>query len=49
MASAIAGSKPLSSARARNSDRMALTIFSEARSPSPTTGVAAPMVDPGRM
>jgi hypothetical protein len=49
MASAIRGSSPRCSATARNSARMAETIFSEALVPSPSTGVAAPMTAPGRM
>ena len=49
IASAISGSSPRSSASARNSERIALTIFSGAFSPSPVTGVAAPSVEPGRM
>ena len=49
MAAAIAGSSPCSSARVRISLRMADTIFSGAFWPAPSTGVAAPMTDPGRM
>jgi hypothetical protein len=49
MASAIRGSRPRRSARDRISARMALTIFSGAVWPSPVTGVAAPITEPGRM
>ena len=49
MASATRGSSPRSSATARNSARMAETIFSDALRPSPSTGVAAPSTAPGRM
>ncbi len=49
IASATDGSRPRRSARARNSLRMALTIFSDALSPVPTIGVAAPIDDAGTM
>ena len=49
IASASRGSIPRASARARNSPRMALTIFSEAFCPAPITGVAAPIDDTGPM
>ncbi len=49
IASATRGSSPRASARERNSERSALTIFSGAREPSPVTGVAAPITEPGRM
>jgi hypothetical protein len=49
IASAMEGSSPRWSASERNSARMKLTIFSDASEPSPSTGVAAPMVAPGRM
>ena len=49
IASAIRGSRPRSSATARNSARMAETILGDALWPSPSTGVAAPSTAPGRM
>ena len=47
IASAIRGSNPRASASARNSPRRALTIFSEAFTPAPSTGVAAPIEETG--
>ncbi len=49
MASAMSAGRPLASAVERNSVRPYDTTFSLAFSPSPLTGVAAPMVPPGAM
>ncbi len=49
MAAATSGSRPAASASARISLRIAETIFSGAFWPDPSTGVAAPITDPGRM
>ena len=49
IAAATSGSSPLDSASALIWLRMAETIFSGAFVPVPSTGVAAPITDAGRM
>ena len=49
IASAMLGSRPRTSATARKSLRTAEMTFSEAASPSWSTGVAAPMTPPASM